>query len=162
VRLWLAWSKSVGTFLTDRTRALAPSTPSQMSLCQTSCPRCLWKPSPGGLSMQDPTPPKRSPRAAPCLPLHSSRKRAPGNDRLRARTLGQGALFLYRFGVLLDLVPRAILSIETSPPRLALCLSIPSVDAYGVFLCRRAASARASRSSLRRLSFLSASALRSQ
>src|SRR5437764_3212747 len=54
-----------------------------MSSCQTWCPRCLWKPSPGGLSMGDPTLPKRSPRVAPCLPLPSSRKRAPGNDRLR-------------------------------------------------------------------------------
>ena len=94
MRLWLAWSKSVGIFLTDRTRALAPSTPSQMSWCQISWPRCLWKPSPGGLSMRDPTLPKRSPRAAPCLPPHSSRKRAPGNDRVRARTSGQGALLL--------------------------------------------------------------------
>jgi AcrR family transcriptional regulator len=74
VRLWLAWSKSVGTFLTDRTPPIASSIPSQMSLCQTSCPRCLWKPSPGGLSKEDPTPPKRSQRAALCLPLHSSKK----------------------------------------------------------------------------------------
>src|SRR5258708_15421507 len=67
-----------------------------MSLCQTWCPRCLWKPSPGGLSMGDPTLPKRSPRAAPCLPLHSSRKRAPGNDRLRipgsCRDKGRGGV----------------------------------------------------------------------
>src|SRR6266849_1906863 len=65
-----------------------------MNLCQTSCLRCLWKPSPGGLSRQDPTLPKRSPRVAPCLLLHSSRKRAPGNDRLRARTSSQGALYI--------------------------------------------------------------------
>ena len=33
-----------------------------------------------------PPPPKRWPLALPCLPLCFSRKRAPGNDRLRART----------------------------------------------------------------------------
>src|SRR5260370_24476466 len=59
-----------------------------MSLCQTSCLQCLWKPSPGGLSREDPTRPKRSPRAALCLPLHSSRKRAPGNDRVPRPNIG--------------------------------------------------------------------------
>ncbi len=63
-----------------------------MSLCQIWCLHCLWKPSPGGLSMDDLTPPRKSPREPPCLPLHSSRKRAPGPDRLHARTAGQGAL----------------------------------------------------------------------
>ena len=63
-----------------------------MSLCQIWCLHCLWKPSPGGLSMDNLTPPRRSPREPPCLPLHSSRKRAPGPDRLHARTVGQGAL----------------------------------------------------------------------
>src|SRR5258708_1933193 len=73
-------------------QARIPSTPSQMSLCQIWCLHCLWKPSPGGLSKEDLTPPRRSPREPPCLPLHSSRKRAPGPDRLHARTAGQGAL----------------------------------------------------------------------
>src|SRR6266487_1086075 len=48
------------------------STASQMRLCQISYPRCLWKLSHGGLSRADPTPPERSPRAAPCLPLPCS------------------------------------------------------------------------------------------
>ncbi len=45
-------------------------------------PNASDHPVPGGLSMQDPILPERSPRAAPCLPQHSSKKRAPGNDVL--------------------------------------------------------------------------------
>ena len=82
----------MGAFLTGRTRARTPPTPSPKSSCQTWCLCCLWKPSPGGLSMGDPTPPKRLLREPPCLPLHSLRKRAPGTDPLHARTAGQGAL----------------------------------------------------------------------
>src|SRR5260370_17473946 len=59
---------------------------------QTLCSRSLWKPSPGGLSMQDLTLPERSPRESPCSPRHSLRKRAPGNERVRARTTPRGSV----------------------------------------------------------------------
>ena len=83
-----AWSKSTGAFPTGSHPAITSPFPSRMSSCLILLQRCLWKPSPGGLSRKCPILPGKLRCGVPYLSPQSSRKRAPGNkDLLADRTI---------------------------------------------------------------------------